>query len=239
MSALEVPFSGRAALFPLPTMTLFPNVMLPLHVFEPRYQHMVEDALSGDRFLAMALLKPGHDDLYHTRHSPIHDTLCLGRIVADERLADGRYFLLMQGICRARLLAELETPQPYRIGQLSLIRDIYPTEPVIDRSHRQQELVRHFRSLFPELAADASLMASLESGVPLGELCDVIAHAMRLEAAAAQRLLELADVDLRSDQVLELLKLQCRSQRPDAGPRPSDESGRPSSRTFPPRFSLN
>ena len=35
-------FTGRAAIFPLPNATLFPNVMLPLHIFEPRYRCMAE-----------------------------------------------------------------------------------------------------------------------------------------------------------------------------------------------------
>ena len=45
--------------FPLPDLVLFPHVILPLHVFELRYRTMVRDALSGERVIALALLKPG------------------------------------------------------------------------------------------------------------------------------------------------------------------------------------
>ena len=45
-------------IFPLPNVVLFPDVFLPLHIFEPRYQDMVRAALDGDRFLGMVLLKP-------------------------------------------------------------------------------------------------------------------------------------------------------------------------------------
>ena len=53
--------SHRSArfLFPLPTVVLFPNVFLPLHIFEPRYRQMVADALAGDRMIGMVLLQPG------------------------------------------------------------------------------------------------------------------------------------------------------------------------------------
>lgn len=221
------PFTGRAALFPLPNAALFPNVMLPLHIFESRYRTMVEDVLQQDRMLAIALLKEDFQPEYFTKHTPIHDIVCLAKIVADERLDDGRYYLLTQGISRAKLVAEEETDRPYRIGRLELIQDVYPHEPVIDRSRRQLELVSGFRSLFPDLASDASLMAALESSVPLGELCDVIAHAMKLETGDALRLLEQADVDQRSDIVLQFLKYQCR------------EMSQRGSRTFPPKFSLN
>ena len=63
MSSFDPPpeligFSGRAPLFPLPNVALFPQVLLPLHIFEPRYRQMTADALDGDGLIAMATLKP-------------------------------------------------------------------------------------------------------------------------------------------------------------------------------------
>src|SRR6188474_3512723 len=52
-------FAGRARLFPLPNLVLFPHVVQPLHVFEPRYRSLTADALGDDRLISMALLKPG------------------------------------------------------------------------------------------------------------------------------------------------------------------------------------
>ena len=52
-------FCGTARLFPLPNLVLFPSVIQPLHIFEPRYRQMMADALDGDRLLALVLLKPG------------------------------------------------------------------------------------------------------------------------------------------------------------------------------------
>lgn len=220
-------FSGAVPLFPLPSVSLFPNVMLPLHVFEPRYRTMVEDVLRTHRTIAMAVLQEGWEPSYESKKLPLHKMVCLGQIVADERLDDGRYFLLLQGLCRGELAYELETDRPYRVGQIRVCKDIYPTEPVINRDHRQQELVHYFKQIFDDLDLDSSLIAALESGVPLGELCDVIAHAMRPDVESAKRLLEQADVDQRSDLVLELLKLQYRRSRGTLA------------RPFPPSFSLN
>ena len=50
-------------IFPLPSVVLFPNVFLPLHIFEPRYRQMVAEALEGDRIIGMVLLQPGHEDV--------------------------------------------------------------------------------------------------------------------------------------------------------------------------------
>ena len=55
--------AGMARLFPLPNMVLFPHVVQPLHVFEPRYRQMTADALAGDRLIAVTLLQPGWEDL--------------------------------------------------------------------------------------------------------------------------------------------------------------------------------
>ena len=57
-------FAGTARLFPLPNLVLFPHVMQPLHVFEPRYRQMTADALTGDRLIGLVLLKPGWEADY-------------------------------------------------------------------------------------------------------------------------------------------------------------------------------
>lgn len=220
-------FTGRAAIFPLPNATLFPNVMLPLHIFEPRYRCMAEDTLNGDRYLAMALLKDGREDRYESKDCEIHDTVCLGKVIANEQLEDGRHYLMLQGLRRAQLVTELETDLPYRLGMLEIVEDIYPQTPVIDRDHRQEELVDWFRRAYPKLGLEADIIHALGSDMQLGELCDVIAHSLKLPPENAQRLLAQANVDERSDLVLEMLKLQFRGTFAQSG------------REFPPGFSLN
>lgn len=220
-------FTGRAAIFPLPNATLFPNVMLPLHIFEPRYRCMAEDILKGDRYLALGLLKDGWEDRYESKDCEIHDTVCLGKVISNEQLEDGRHYLMLQGLRRAKLVSELDTDLPYRLGMLELVQDVYPQTPIIDRERRQEELVDWFRKAYPKLGMEADLIHALGSGIQLGELCDVIAHSLKLPPENAQRLLAQADVDQRSDIVLEMLKLQFRGTFEPAG------------RKFPPGFSLN
>ena len=70
-------FSGKVRLFPLPNLVLFPHVMQPLHIFEPRYRFLLEDALATDRLIAMALLAPGWENDYEGR-PPLYPMACLG-----------------------------------------------------------------------------------------------------------------------------------------------------------------
>ena len=57
-------FHGLARLFPLPNLVLFPAVVQPLHIFEPRYRQLMEDALKDNRLIGMALLRPGWEEDY-------------------------------------------------------------------------------------------------------------------------------------------------------------------------------
>src|SRR5258707_259171 len=92
-------------LFPLPNVVLFPNVFLPLHIFEPRYREMVADALSSDRMIGMVLLRPGWDRDYQGR-PPIYPVGCSGLLTHNERLPDGCYNIVLRGIERFRICEE-------------------------------------------------------------------------------------------------------------------------------------
>src|SRR5271166_6273395 len=95
-------FGGTARLFPLPNLVLFPQAVQPLHIFEPRYRQMTADALNADRLVALVLLAPGWEADYAGRPA-LHQVACLGRIVADHRLEDGRFNILLRGLSRIRL----------------------------------------------------------------------------------------------------------------------------------------
>src|SRR5271170_7665930 len=94
-------------LFPLPNVVLFPRAVLPLHIFEERYKAMTADTLCGDGQIAMALLKPGWEKCYYHRPA-IEPVVCVGVILSHEKLADGTYNFLLQGVARARITRELE-----------------------------------------------------------------------------------------------------------------------------------
>src|SRR5262249_18430669 len=94
MNTSPIHFDRAIPLFPLPNCVLFPGVVQPLHIFEPRYRDMMEDALEDQSALVMALLKPGWEKHYYACPA-IHDTACVGRIIAHERLDDGKYNLFL------------------------------------------------------------------------------------------------------------------------------------------------
>src|SRR5262249_43583236 len=109
-------------IFPLPSTVLFPNVFLPLHIFEPRYRQMVNDALAGDRMTGMGLLKPGFEKDYDGK-PPVYHIGCMGLVTHVERLEDGRFNLILRGIEKFSIVGE-EAPgidQLYRRAMITPI----------------------------------------------------------------------------------------------------------------------
>src|SRR5687767_1157699 len=108
-------------IFPLPNVVLFPQVFLPLHVFEPRYREMTADALGGDRIIGMVLLRPGWEGDYDGR-PPVYPVGCAGVITHAERLSDGRYNIVLRGIEKFRIVSE-DNSRSYRVAEVEPIRE--------------------------------------------------------------------------------------------------------------------
>lgn len=102
----------RLPLFPLGGAILFPRSHLPLHIFEPRYRQMVEDAVAGDGRIGMIQPKAEPDD--GLGQPELYRVGCIGEIVGFEELGDGRYNIVLQGTTRFRLVAEADVGTPYR-----------------------------------------------------------------------------------------------------------------------------
>jgi Lon protease-like protein len=112
-------------LFPLPNVLLLPETILPLHVFEPRYQDMLSDALAGERLLGIQLLNPaGPPD--GAGRPAVFEIGCAGEVVEHEPLEDGRSNILVRGTYRYRIVGERDTPAPYRLAEVVPL----PTRPL-------------------------------------------------------------------------------------------------------------
>src|SRR6516162_8902811 len=95
----------------LPNATLFPQAMLPLYIFEPRYRQMLGDALHSNRMFAVAMQKPGN-----TRETPL-PVAGLGLIRVSVGHRDGTSDLILQGLARVEL-EETVRYKPYRIQRI-------------------------------------------------------------------------------------------------------------------------
>lgn len=193
---------AQIPIFPLPSVVLFPEVTLPLHVFEPRYREMVADALAGDRLVGMVLLRPGWEPEYDGR-PPVYDIGCVGVISHHERLADGRYNIVLQGVDRVRLAGETDD-RSYRRAFIEPLGDALAhgeREPLHEARQRLEALVAPF-------ADPSGGEMRIPASVPDVELVNALAQYLPLEPVEKQALLERDGVLARCHALIELLEMK-------------------------------
>ncbi|HYH96225.1 LON peptidase substrate-binding domain-containing protein [Hyalangium sp.] len=183
--------------FPLPSAVLFPHSVIPLHIFEPRYRTLVGDCLASDRVMALAQLEPGWEASYAGR-PPMQRVMCAGLIVWHEELEDGRYNILLQGVCRARLLSELVSERPYRQVRVELLPDPPYNGP---EDEQLRQAVFELAGRVPPSFSEGLLPAVAR--VSGGTMADVVAAAIIPEPERRQELLNQLDVRERLQAVID------------------------------------
>ncbi|HEV8209795.1 MAG TPA: LON peptidase substrate-binding domain-containing protein [Vicinamibacterales bacterium] len=194
--------SDLLPLFPLPNVVLFPNVFLPLHIFEPRYREMVADALASDRMIGMVLLRPGWDRDYEGR-PPIYSVGCSGVLTHNERLPDGRYNIVLRGMERFRLVEE-DHALSYRRAVVEPLRD-YPLDAG-DRAAIRVQRSKLESMLGPaqSTSADPRMPAAMSDE----DLVNALAQYLDLEPLEKQALLEKPCLRSRAESLVELLEMK-------------------------------
>lgn len=165
-------------LFPLPNVVLLPGGTLPLQVFEDRYRAMVRDALDDRSIIAMALLRPGYEPAYYTNRAEIYSVVCVGRISDHVQVPDGRYFINLVGLCRARIRQE-DRDGEYRTAMLDPM--LPPGSGIaIDGEFAARAALRDVLDMEQLEATEVIQRARnlIEGELPLGELVDRIASAL-------------------------------------------------------------
>ena len=196
-------------IFPLPNVVLFPNVFLPLHIFETRYRAMVGDALGGDRIIGMVLLQPGYEQDYDGR-PPVFSIGCAGVITHAEPQGDSRFNIVLRGLERFRITGE-DPAKAYRLAQVEPLPEDVPD------AHRT-ELRRH-RHRLEALLAVAIERAGSEPRFPPAvadeDLVNALAQYIELEPLERQALLEREGVLARCRGLIELLEMKTLTPRTD------------------------
>jgi Lon protease-like protein len=217
--------SDLLPLFPLPNVVLFPNVFLPLHIFEPRYREMVADALASDRLIGMVLLKPGWEHEYEGR-PPVYPIGCSGVITHVDQLPDGRYNIVLRGVERFRIVEE-DFGRAYRLASV---------EPIAERALEAEDrgVVRRQRSKLEMLLASTIERnlgkahvgpresrggdAMIPSEMGDEDLVNALAQYLDLEPIEKQALLEKRCLRSRAESLVELLEMKIMTARVPGGP---------------------
>jgi len=181
-------------LFPLPGVALFPELPLPLHIFEPRYRTMVKDALAGSRVIGIVQARPGQEGT----PSPIFSIGCAGRIEGVAELDDGRSNIVLRGISRFHIDEELPQTGPYRTARVTALM-----EKVLDEEALTESLARVLHEI-GQIDEGMSLLARTDEA-PKALVVNMLAQLLPLGDLERQSLIEAPTVDDRARLLAEIL----------------------------------
>jgi Lon protease-like protein len=190
-------------IFPLEGVVVMPEAELPLNIFEPRYLHMVEDALASHRLIGMVQPLPGTSP----EPVPVYSTGSAGRITAYRETDDGRILLTLTGVCRFDIREELASIRGYRrvVPDWSRFRGDYDEigahQSLVDRSRFFRALARFLKAR--DLDADVRALQQL----PLDPLVSRLATVLPLDPAEKQALVEAVEARARAEALLAALEL--------------------------------
>lgn len=199
--------SDLLPIFPLPNVVLFPNVFLPLHIFEPRYREMVADAVKSDRLIGMALLRPGWQPDYEGRPA-VYPIGCSGVITHVDQLDDGRYNIVLRGVDRFRILEEDD-----RLSYRRALIEPMPDAPCLgeDLAAIRTERAKLNALLAPAIErslADVAGEANIPAAMADEDLVHALAQYLDLEPLEKQALLEQPGLRSRAQSLVELLEMK-------------------------------
>lgn len=202
---------GVLPVFPLPGALLLPRARLPLHIFEPRYLTMLDDALKTDaRLIGMVQPQqvPGRDE------KALHRIGCAGRLTQFSETEDGRYMISLTGVSRFRVLKEIEGFTPYRRCEVSwegFERDLQGAEAdkAFNRSQFMGLLNRYFAS--QELSADWETLQDAEDELLLNSLSMLL----EFHPEEKQALLEAPSLSNRRETLVTLIEYAMRGGEED------------------------
>jgi Lon protease-like protein len=203
-------------IFPLPNVVLFPNVFLPLHIFEPRYRQMVEEVLKGDRIIGMVLLRPGWEGDYEGRPQ-VYPIGCAGVVTHAERLPDGRFNIVLRGMEKFRIRGEQPDQDKTRLYRVADIEAV-PEPPIDSVRAEMQANRRRLEALLvpqPEGGKDtkeAKVAKDQPPKVPTAmadeDLVNALAQYLEFEPVEKQALLERDGLLERCRSLIELLEMK-------------------------------
>ena len=189
-------------IFPLPRAILLPGQHLPLNIFEPRYLHMVFDALSNGRTIAMIQPRASADA---PAEPPIYNVGCAGRITSFEETDDGRVLIQLTGTCRFEIEQEVEPNNGYRRVRPNWARfaaDLQPPpDPGVGFSGLEPAL-RRFATA-EQLQIPWEALQELEPG----RLIDILCTQLPFDVKDVQALIEADTLVERAQTLLAALEI--------------------------------
>lgn len=204
-----LPSGERLPVFPLTGSLLLPGNFLPLNIYERRYRNLIEDIESHDRCLGMVQpFEPRQDNFAVEEDELVKPRLyeigCVGRLDRCERQSDGRFLVVLRGLCRFRIERELDPKRGYRLVKAdveSFVEDLEEGRKHLSPARLLAALERFSEEY--DLDFDFDMLRAL----PGVSLVNGLATALPFSPAEKQALLEAGDAGEREELLLTLIDM--------------------------------
>lgn len=177
-----------APLFPLPKVFLYPSVVLPLHIFEPRYRQLVEDLLDRPGWMVISPIQAGFED-QAAGAPPVYPVGGLGEIIKHTKLPDGRFLITLAGLSRVHI-QEVESDAPYRKVRYEVLEEIPPG------SEEEERLKTELREA---ILQRSEVFLNLPPDLPVAPLADILLQNLDLPVDSMSQAFAEPEVQRRAE----------------------------------------
>ena len=194
---------NKIAVFPLSNFIIFPKTTVPLNIFEPRYIQMIDDAMKGNRIIGIIQPKKTGD----LKKPNLYNVGCAGKITSFNETEDGRYLIVLNGICRFKIISEEKNDKLYRICNISF------AEYLDDLNKKNEEIKSNdLKFIFDELKSyfkKQGYLINLEEMKKnnLDQTINALSMASPFSLEEKQILLETKNLKIRKEKLEEILKI--------------------------------
>ncbi|MGV3490852.1 MAG: LON peptidase substrate-binding domain-containing protein [Devosia sp.] len=203
-SPAELPAS--IPVFPLSGALLLPYSRRPLNIFEPRYIEMIDHALKGDRLIGV--IQPRDTTVESPQgHAPLERIGTVGRLVQFEEVDDGRYFIMLEGLCRFVFNKELPTMTPFRRAMI----DTTPFAADFEREFGEEKVDRtRFLKMMRDYAEFGNFDLNWDEIEKTGtaDLVNFCCMVSPYGAAEKQALLEADSLEARAETLIAMAEFE-------------------------------
>jgi len=193
----------QIAVMPLPNAILFPRVLLPLYIFEPRYKQMLADCLKGERMFAVALLRKGWEN--EGRNPTPHPIAGIGVIRTCMARPDGSANVILEGVARVRI-SDYVRQRPYRVALVDSLK--VPEDAMENKREPLLRAVTQLAKARAQMGAELpkAVLNALRSVKNADYLSDLVSYTLLDDYYDKQAMLETLDTDERLEKLLALLQ---------------------------------
>ncbi len=193
----------KIAIFPLSNFIIFPQTSVPLNIFEPRYIQMIDEAMKGNRMIGIIQPKKSGD----LKMPNLYDVGCAGKITSFNETDDGRYLIVLNGICRFRIISEEKNKKLFRVCKISFVEYLEDLNKKNDddKFSDLNFIFNELKSYFKKQGYTINLEDIKKKN--LGQTINTLSMASPFSLEEKQVLLETKNLKMRKKKLEEILKI--------------------------------